>query len=60
MDVLENELNILKALDHPNIVRLHELYRDDKYFYFITELCQGGELFNYVLDKGAISEQKSQ
>ncbi len=31
------ELNILKYLDHPNIVKLFELYQDDKYYYLITE-----------------------
>jgi serine/threonine protein kinase len=60
LDVLADELTILKSLDHPNIVRLHELYRDDKYFYFVTELLQGGELFNHVLNKGAMSEEHCQ
>jgi serine/threonine protein kinase len=59
LDVLENEFLILKKLDHPNLVRLHELYRDDRYFYFVTEYLSGGELFNHVLDRGAISEKES-
>ncbi len=48
IDVLDNELTILRQLDHPNLVRLHEIYRDDKFFYFITEFLSGGELFSYV------------
>ena len=57
--MLENEFIILKKLDHPNLVRLHELYRDDRYFYFVTEFLSGGELFNHVLDRGAVSEKDS-
>lgn len=39
---------ILKQLDHPNIVKLHEIYEWKNYFYLITELCEGGELFDRI------------
>ena len=31
------EMNILKDLDHPNIVKLYELFQDDENYYLITE-----------------------
>lgn len=31
------EVNILKRLDHPNIVKLYELYQDNKNYYLVTE-----------------------
>lgn len=31
------EMNILKNLDQPNIVRLYELFQDDENYYLITE-----------------------
>ena len=31
------EMNILKNLDHPNIVKLYELFQDDQNYYLITE-----------------------
>ena len=31
------EVSILKELDHPNIVKLYELYQDDSHYYMITE-----------------------
>ena len=34
---LFNEINILKQLDHPNIVRAYELLEDSKSYNFITE-----------------------
>lgn len=50
------ELNILKNLDHPNIVKLHELYSDEKYYYLITEFCTGGELFERIKSMTSFSE----
>jgi len=43
---LYNEINVLRNLDHPNIVKIYEYYEDDKRFYIVTEICSGGELFD--------------
>ena len=39
---------ILRKLDHPNIVKLYELYEDNENYYLITEYCGGGELFDRI------------
>ena len=44
-----NELVVLKDLDHPNIVRVLEAYRDEKNFAIVTELCQGNALFHEII-----------
>ena len=36
------EMNILKNLDHPNIVKLYELYQDQSYYYLVTEYVDVG------------------
>ena len=41
---LQNEIDILKQVDHPNIVKLYEIYEDEKYYFLIMELMQGGEV----------------
>ena len=38
-----NEFNILKSLDHPNIVRLYEFYEEEDRFAIVQELCKGGD-----------------
>lgn len=43
-----NEIDLLKKLDHPNIVRIYELYEDNKRFYLTQEICLGGELFDEI------------
>lgn len=48
---LKIEINLLKETDHPNIIRLHELYEDSIYLYFVTELCTGGEFFDVLAKK---------
>ena len=44
------QINILKTLDHPNIIKIYEFYSTNKYVYIINELCTGGELFNKIVE----------
>jgi calcium-dependent protein kinase len=41
-----NEIEILKKLNHPNIVKVLEFYKTDQAYYIVSEYCNGGELFN--------------
>ena len=52
-----NELNILKKIDHQNVVKIYEFYSDNKNFYLITEYCSGGDLFT-VSKKENLSEKQ--
>lgn len=45
---LINEINILKCLDHPNIIKVYEFFNTQKKLYIISELCTGGELFDKI------------
>mmetsp|Transcript_7544 Transcript_7544/g.7989 ORF Transcript_7544/g.7989 Transcript_7544/m.7989 type:complete len:397 (-) Transcript_7544:564-1754(-) len=51
LDDLEREINILSQFRHNNIVRLHEIYRDDKATYMICEYLSGGELFDAICEQ---------
>jgi len=48
---LMKEIEILKQLDHPNILRLYETYTDHKRFFLVTEYCDGGELFDRIAEE---------
>ena len=50
------EVEIISRLDHPNIIKLYEMYEDAKRYYIVSELCTGGELFDYITSKGHLSE----
>ena len=54
---LKYEIDILKNLDHPNIVRLYEVYEDKSSIYLVTELCSGGELFDEIVARHQFSER---
>ena len=41
---LDNEINILKEIDHPNIIKLYEVHQTTQYYYLVMELCNGGGL----------------
>ena len=43
-----NEINVLKKIDHPNIIKIFEFYIKNDNYYLITEYCSGGELFELV------------
>jgi calcium-dependent protein kinase len=51
-----NEIKCLKELDHPNIIKLFELFEDKKSLYLITEYCDGGELFDKLVSLGSFTE----
>lgn len=51
------EIEIVKDLDHPNIVKMFESYEDSKYLYIVTELIQGGELFDELIRRKRFSEE---
>lgn len=42
-DVIK-ELNVIKSIDHPNIVRVYEYFVDHRYIFLVMEYCQGGQL----------------
>ena len=48
-NAMELEINIFKQMDHPNIVKLLEVFEDDRHWCLVMELMQGGELFDLIL-----------
>jgi len=42
---LKTEIDLLRATDHPNIIKLYETFEDKNHLFLIMEECSGGELF---------------
>ena len=51
-----NEIEILKKLDHPKILKIIDFYSKVKKYYIITEYCPEGELFNEIIKMGRFDE----
>ncbi|CDJ37539.1 CAM kinase, CDPK family CAM kinase TgTPK5, putative [Eimeria tenella] len=47
--LIKSEVELLKALNHPNIMKLFETYQDGYTIYLIIELCKGGPLFDRIV-----------
>ena len=57
IDLMESELDVLTRTDHPGIVRVLELLEDDVNFYIVSELVNGGELYDYIIKNKMFNEQ---
>jgi calcium-dependent protein kinase len=53
---LKYEVDILKNLNHPNIVRLYEVFEDKNVIHLVTELCDGRELFDEIQSRKRFTE----
>lgn len=58
-DALLKDVDIVKTLDHPNIIKVYEYYQDEGWIYIVSELCTGGELFEEILKEKNFSEKKA-
>jgi serine/threonine protein kinase len=56
---LRMEIEILSKLDHPNIIKLVEVFDEDSHLYIVTELVQGGELFDRIIKRSHYTEDKA-
>ena len=48
---LSYEIDILRNMDHPNIMKLYEVFEDKQNIYLVSELCLGGELFDEIISR---------
>lgn len=56
---LTREIHHHRQLHHPHITQLYEVIATENSIWLITELCSGGELFDYLTEKGRTSEQET-
>ena len=53
------EVQIMRLLDHPNIIKLVDFAESKQYYYIILELAPGGELFHQIVRLTYFSEDLS-
>src|SRR3990167_10561897 len=56
LTILSNEVDNLKHLDHPNIIRFYESYQDESRFHIVIEYCSGGDLKQLIDRKSGLDE----
>lgn len=48
MKYFYNEVKLMKQLDHPNILKLYDVIKNNGSIYLVLEYCNGGDLSNYI------------
>lgn len=53
------EVRVLQDLSHPNIIALEDVFETSDRIYIVMEMMMGGELFDYVVEKGTLNEMEA-
>lgn len=56
---IQREIQILRDISHKNIIQLFDIIETRHAIYMIMEYAEGGELFDYIVSKGRLSEQEA-
>ncbi|KAG5724526.1 Serine/threonine-protein kinase MARK2 [Termitomyces sp. T112] len=56
---LTREIHHHRQLHHPHVTQMYEVIATESYIWIVTELCSGGELFDYLVEKGRLSEEET-
>ena len=56
---INNEINILKAIDHPNILKAYEFFSNNESYNIIMEYCKGGQLYTEIENNAPFDETYS-
>jgi len=54
---LQEEIAIMRVLDHPNIIRFIESFEDRRCIYICLEICVGGEMFTRIVEAKSFTEE---
>lgn len=56
---LMTEIEIMKQVDHPNIVKMVDFFEDEGHYCLVMEMMMGGELFEQILNREQFSESEA-
>lgn len=59
LDQFYVEIRVLTDLKHPNVIQLEDVYETADRIFIVMEVMNGGELFDYVVEKGTLSETEA-
>ena len=59
IDSLHEEVEVLKSIEHPCVIKLFDFFEEKKMFYMVIELMEGGELFERIVKKTFYNEKEA-
>ncbi|KAF9480576.1 Pkinase-domain-containing protein [Pholiota conissans] len=51
---IDREITMMKLMNHPNIMRIYDVYEGDKELFLVLEYVEGGELFDFLVNRGRL------
>lgn len=57
---LVREIEIHRKMNHPNITKIYDVYETKEQVFVVMELLEGGDLFQYVISRGKLTEEDAQ
>lgn len=52
---IDREITMMKLMNHPNIMRIYDVYEGERELYLILEYVEGGELFDFLVNRGKLA-----
>ncbi|XP_073513237.1 serine/threonine-protein kinase SIK2 [Phyllobates terribilis] len=59
LEKIYREVQIMKMLDHPHIIKLYQVMETKNMLYLVTEYAKNGEIFDYLANHGRLSESEA-
>lgn len=59
LELLRREIDVLREVDHPNIIKFYDTYEDNTNIFIVMEYCSGGELFTKITSNGCLHESEA-
>lgn len=56
---LTREIHHHRRLHHPNVMQLYEVIATEQYIWMVSELCAGGELYDYLVENQVLAEPEA-
>ena len=51
---IDREITMMKLMNHPNIMRIYDVFEGDKELFLVLEYVEGGELFDFLVNRGRL------
>ncbi|XP_055963555.1 serine/threonine-protein kinase SIK2 isoform X1 [Sorex fumeus] len=59
LEKIYREVQIMKLLDHPHIIKLYQVMETKSMLYLVTEYAKNGEIFDYLANHGRLNESEA-
>ncbi|KAF8629035.1 hypothetical protein AX15_003595 [Amanita polypyramis BW_CC] len=56
---VDREITMMKLMNHPNIMRIYDVFEGEKELFLVLEYVEGGELFDFLVNRGRLPPQEA-